>query len=127
MGRYCGNCGSELKEGAKFCPQCGKKLLDEEENLIQDVDIWKEIYQKTYRKAYAVAFQIMKNKEDAQDVLQEAYISAFKNMNSLKDKEKVGAWINQIVANRCKDWLRKKNPALFSDMGSTLFDFSRAR
>lgn len=119
MGKYCDNCGCELKKEARFCPNCGQKIVDVGKNAeVQEINEWQEIYQKTYRKAYAVAFQIMKNKEDAQDVLQEAYISAFKNMNSLKDKEKVGAWINQIVANRCKDWLRKKNPALFSDMGS---------
>lgn len=119
MGKYCDNCGCELKKEARFCPNCGQKIVDVGKNAeVQEINEWQEIYQKTYRKAYAVAFQIMKNKEDAQDVLQEAYISAFKNMNSLKDKEKAGAWINQIVANRCKDWLRKKNPALFTDMGS---------
>lgn len=119
MGKYCDNCGHELKAGAKFCPQCGQKVAAvEKDTTIQGIEEWKEIYQKTYRKAYAVAFQIMKNKEDAQDILQEAYISAFKNIESLKNKEKAGAWVNQIVANRCKDWLRKKNPALFSDMKS---------
>lgn len=119
MGKYCDNCGCELKKEARFCPNCGQKIVDVGKNAeVQEINEWQEIYQKTYKKAYAVAFQIMKNKEDAQDVLQEAYISAFKNMNSLKDKEKAGAWINQIVANRCKDWLRKKNPALFTDMGS---------
>ena len=73
MGKYCDNCGCELKKEARFCPNCGQKIVDVGKNAeVQEINEWQEIYQKTYRKAYAVAFQIMKNKEDAQDVLQEA-------------------------------------------------------
>lgn len=28
MGRKCGNCGYELRESAKFCPNCGRKVED---------------------------------------------------------------------------------------------------
>ena len=123
MERYCENCGHELKTGAKFCPKCGKKIeLDEaivEKSEMPDSQRLEEIYTNTYAKAYSVAIQMVKNKEDALDILQESYISAFKNINSLRDTDKVGAWINRIVANRCLDWLRKKNrnkQTLFTEM-----------
>ena len=87
MERYCENCGHELKIGAKFCPKCGKKIeLDEaivEKSEMPDSQRLEEIYTNTYAKAYSVAIQMVKNKEDALDILQESYISAFKNINSL--------------------------------------------
>lgn len=75
------------------------------------------IYERTYAKAYVIARQFVKNDEDALDIVQEAYISVFNNMESLKDETKLDKWVNMIVANRCKDWLRKKQVILFSDMG----------
>lgn len=123
MGRYCENCGHELKAGAKFCPKCGNKIEIEEQAVekskITKSERLEEIYTNTYAKAYSVAIQMVKNKEDALDILQESYIAAFRNIDSLRDDDKVGAWINRIVANRCLDWLRKKKrdkQTLFTEM-----------
>lgn len=126
MERYCAQCGQKLKSDSRFCPQCGERV-EQEKSLIQraqenDVQAWETIYQNTYARAYSVAIQIVKIREDALDILQEAYISAFKNINSLRDEAKIGAWINSIVSNRCKDWIRKKKPMLFTDMNSEEYD-----
>lgn len=126
MGKYCAQCGQELKPESKFCPKCGKRI-EQEKSLVEraqdnDVQAWEMIYQNTYARAYSIAVQIVKSREDALDILQEAYISAFKNINSLRDDEKIGAWINSIVSNRCKDWIRKKKPMLFTDMNSEEYD-----
>lgn len=126
MGKYCAQCGQKLKPESKFCPKCGKRI-EQEKSLVEraqenDVQAWEMIYQNTYARAYSIAVQIVKSREDALDILQEAYISAFKNINSLRDDEKVGAWINSIVSNRCKDWIRKKKPMLFTDMNSEEYD-----
>lgn len=126
MGKYCAQCGQKLKSDSRFCPQCGGRV-EQEKSLIQraqenDVQAWETIYQNTYARAYSVAIQIVKIREDALDILQEAYISAFKNINSLRDEAKIGAWINSIVSNRCKDWIRKKKPMLFTDMNSEEYD-----
>lgn len=123
MERFCRNCGAELKINAKFCPKCGCEII--ESSLVKrikngDTQAWEELYKKTYPRAYAVAVQTMKNREDALDVLQEAYISVFKNIDSLQDETKLNAWVSKIVGNRCIDYLRKyrgKNePTLFGEM-----------
>lgn len=123
MERSCRNCGAELKINAKFCPKCGCEII--ESSLIKrikngDTQAWEELYKKTYPRAYAVAVQTMKNREDALDVLQEAYVSVFKNIDSLQDESKLNAWVSKIVGNRCIDYLRKyrgKNePTLFGEM-----------
>ena len=110
MERSCRNCGAELKINAKFCPKCGCEII--ESSLIKrikngDTQAWEELYKKTYPRAYAVAVQTMKNREDALDVLQEAYVSVFKNIDSLQDESKLNAWVSKIVGNRCIDYLRK--------------------
>lgn len=119
---YCAKCGKEIREGLNFCPNCGnevkRKKSIKERAREKDASVWEEIYNQTYAKAYSVAIQIVKNQEDAMDVLQEAYISAFKSLESLQDEKKLNAWINMIVANRCKDWLRKNKAIVFSDMGN---------
>lgn len=46
--------------------------------------------------------------EDAEDVLQEAFCSAFKNIQQFSGKVTFGAWLKRIVINKCLDFLRKK-------------------
>lgn len=75
------------------------------------------LYQMTYAQGYSVALQIVKNEQDASDLLQDAYITAFQNLGMLTKPESFRSWFNCIVANKCRDWLRKKKPELFTDMG----------
>ena len=75
-----------------------------------------EIYELTYAQGFSVAMQMLKNEEDVLDVLQDSYVSAFKNINGLKDANKFKSWFNCIVANRCRDYLRKNKAINFSDI-----------
>lgn len=74
------------------------------------------LYQNTYKSKYYLALQYMKNEEEAQDVLQEAYIRAFSRLDMLRDPEMFPAWLGSIVANTAKNMLAKRNPMLFSEM-----------
>lgn len=47
------------------------------------------------------------NKEDAEDILQETYLSAFQKYESLKDKTHFKSWIIRIAKNKCNDFYRK--------------------
>ena len=60
----------------------------------------------------------MKNEDAAQDVVQDAYIKAFAKLDTLTSPEAFPAWLGMIVANTAKNELAKKNPMLFSDMGT---------
>ena len=114
MGKFCKKCGMPLRDTTKFCPSCGQKVeeADEKKTLVErvrnnDTEAWEELYKKTYPRAYTVAIQTLKNKEDALDVLQDAYVSVFKKIDTLRDESKLEAWVNRIVANRCIDHIRK--------------------
>ena len=58
----------------------------------------------------------MKNEEEAEDVLQEAYIKAFSKLDTLENPEAFQGWLGMIVANTAKNMLAKKRPLLFSDL-----------
>lgn len=72
-----------------------------------------ELYKLTSSRAYFVALQITKNEQDAEDVLQESYVSAIAKINTLDKPESFVSWLHHIVANKSKDSLKKKKPTLF--------------
>ncbi len=75
-----------------------------------------ELYSLTNASAMAVARKYLKQKADCEDVVQEAYITALNRINDLQKPESFSSWLNQIVATRSLNVLRKKNPVMFSEM-----------
>ncbi|MBR2730656.1 MAG: sigma-70 family RNA polymerase sigma factor [Clostridia bacterium] len=80
-----------------------------------------EIYEATRQPAYFTALKIAKNEQDAEDILQEAYIQLLDKINTLENPDTFIAWFNRIVANKAKDFLKKKNPLLFKDAEAEQF------
>ena len=74
------------------------------------------LYEKTYKSKYYLALQYMKNKEAAEDVLQEAYMKAFSKLDKLSEPEAFEGWLGTIVANTAQNALVRKNPLLFTDV-----------
>jgi len=74
------------------------------------------LYEKTHQKAYYLALQLLKDGNEAQDILHDSYIKAFKSLNTLKRAEGFESWFNRIVINQCKDYLKKKKSLIFSQM-----------
>jgi RNA polymerase sigma-70 factor (ECF subfamily) len=57
---------------------------------------------------YGVGVAILGNFHDAQDVAQEVFVQAWRELNSLRDPEKFPGWLCRIARNRCLDLLRKR-------------------
>ena len=74
------------------------------------------LYENTYKSKYYLALQYMKNEEAAKDVVQDAYIKAFSNLDKLQNPDAFSGWLGTIVANTAKNALQKNNPLLFSDV-----------
>lgn len=93
-------------------------------NLQQAVELAKKgkeegynyLYQQTYQKSYYVAFKYIKQEDSALDILQDAYIKAFQNLEQLQDAEKFPAWFSKIVATTALNELKKRKVVLFSQM-----------
>ena len=71
---------------------------------------------KQYSKAmYNISYRITNNSDDAEDVLQEAFLSAFKNLRSFKGESSFGAWLKKIVVNSSINHV-KKNRILYTQL-----------
>ncbi|HCZ37284.1 MAG TPA: RNA polymerase, partial [Cytophagales bacterium] len=57
---------------------------------------------------YNVGFRIVNNTDEAEDVLQEAFISAFRNLHLYRGDSTFGAWLKRIVINKAINYLHKK-------------------
>ncbi len=75
-----------------------------------------ELFQLTSKKGYFVALKYLKNQEDAQDILQDAYVSSLTKLDQLKDPSKYDKWLFQIIANKAKNYLVKNKPLLFEQL-----------
>ena len=58
--------------------------------------------------AYNVAYRMLRNVEDAEDAVQEAFISAYRAFHRFKGQSKVSTWLYRIVVNACLMKIRKE-------------------
>ena len=58
-----------------------------------------EIYNRYYKAMYNTALRIVKDSFEAEDIMQEAFLTAFTKLESLKDSVTFGAWLKRIVIN----------------------------
>ena len=66
------------------------------------------ILYKQYSKAmYNVAIRFLNNKMDAEDILQESFLTAFEKLGELSNFNAFGSWLKRIVINNCISHLRK--------------------
>ncbi len=60
------------------------------------------------RAAYAVALAIVGRPADAEDVAQDAFVSALQQIGSCREPERFAGWLLQIVRNRALNWLDRR-------------------
>lgn len=104
----------------------------DEENLIEqakagDVDAFNRLVAAYQSQVYGVAYRIMGTREAAEDVSQEAFISAYRNLRAFRGGS-FRSWILRTVTNQCLDTLRyhKRRPALsLEEMGGVDDDDDR--
>jgi len=70
-----------------------------------------EMIIRTHSRAlFAIAYGILQNREEAEDVVQDALVKAWKTRRRVRDPEKFPAWLGMIARHRAHDALRKRRP-----------------
>ncbi len=69
-----------------------------------------KIYRLYYKPMYHASLRILGDKMEAEDVMQEAFLIAFKNIGSIDLNMSFGGWLKRIVVNRSLDAVRKRKP-----------------
>ena len=81
----------------------------------EDKEIFINNINKNRVKMYKTAISILKNEEDANDAIQEALYSAYKNYDSLREKSYFTTWIIRILINKCYDIINKNKKIAYID------------
>lgn len=67
-----------------------------------------QLYRLYSRSMYNVGYRIVNNEEEAEDVLQEAFISAFRSLNHYRGDATFGSWLKRIVVNKAINVLKRR-------------------
>lgn len=67
-----------------------------------------ELYNLYVKAMLNVSFRIVNDRDEAEDVIQEAFIKVFKNIGSYRGDATFGAWVKRIVVNASINVLKKK-------------------
>jgi RNA polymerase sigma-70 factor (ECF subfamily) len=67
-----------------------------------------EIYRLYYKSMYNSSLRIVGVREEAEDIMQESFLTAFRKLKSYGGEVSFGAWLKRIVINRSLDILRKR-------------------
>ncbi len=88
-----------------------ESLLLIERSINGDSASFSKVYSLYSDDLFRYAVYMMGNTYDAEDAVQEAVLSAWRNIQSLKEPQKFKVWLFKILSNRCKTNLMKRNKA----------------
>jgi RNA polymerase sigma-70 factor (ECF subfamily) len=76
-----------------------------------DVDSFNQLVSRWERTIYALAYRTLGREEDARDVVQEAFLRAYRGLRGFKGEAKFSSWLYRITLNLCRDWIRRERRA----------------
>ena len=71
-----------------------------------------KLYELYVDAMFNIGIRMLKSKEDAEDIVQESFIKAFKNLNQFNYESSFGAWLKRIVVNNCINFLKSKKKSI---------------
>jgi RNA polymerase sigma-70 factor (ECF subfamily) len=86
-----------------------------EKCLEGDIKAQFQLYTQYSKAMYNIAIRFLNNKMDAEDILQESFVTAFNRLGELQNKDAFGSWLKRIVINNCISLQRKRKTA-FEDL-----------
>ncbi len=72
-----------------------------------DQEAFTELVRQWEVKVFNLAWRYLGNREDAQDVVQETFLSVFKSAKSLRDPDSFPTWLYRITLNHCRSRWRR--------------------
>ncbi len=76
-----------------------------------DLDSFNQLVTRWERPIYALAYRTLGREEDARDVVQEAFLRAYRGLRGFKGQAKFSSWLYRITLNLCRDWIRRERRA----------------
>lgn len=74
-----------------------------------ELGAFEELYSLHAGRLYSVAFRMVGNVADAEDLLQEIFLSAHRKLESFRGESALGTWLYRLAVNLCLDYLRSRS------------------
>jgi RNA polymerase sigma-70 factor (ECF subfamily) len=81
-----------------------------------DQSAFDELVRATYADMYTLAYRLTGNEEDARDVVQDAYLRAYKGLKRFRGDARFSTWMYRITANCASTYLAKRTRASHDDL-----------
>ncbi|MEK6756385.1 MAG: sigma-70 family RNA polymerase sigma factor [Bacteroidota bacterium] len=82
--------------------------------LVGDQKAYKKLRVKYHEPIYNLIYRMIRNKDEVEDLTQEAFIKAFTSLSSFNDEFAFSTWLYKIATNNCIDYIRRKKLQTFS-------------
>lgn len=92
-----------------------------------DAQAFEQLYTEFSPLIYSILLEITHDTYEAEDLTQDCFVSAFRNIHTIKDPLKTKKWLTAIAANHGKDYLKKKKPALLGTEHEYVFDIQEEK
>lgn len=86
-----------------------------------DLAAFEEIYRAHSGKLYSLACRMLGNPADAEDLVQEIFLSAHRKLEGFRGEAALGTWLYRLATNQCLDYLRSR-AARSSQVTDTIAD-----
>ncbi|OFW11758.1 MAG: hypothetical protein A3H96_24755 [Acidobacteria bacterium RIFCSPLOWO2_02_FULL_67_36] len=73
-----------------------------------DLAAFEELYRAHAGKLFSVACRMLGNPSDAEDLLQEVFLSAHRKLETFRGESALGTWLYRLAMNQCLDFLRSR-------------------
>ena len=88
-----------------------RRDLDSDESLVKlaregDFSAFETLFDRHRLLVYRFAYQMVQRRDDAEDMVQEAFVRAYQNLHRYRDEAKFTTWLLRIVSNLCTDQAR---------------------
>jgi RNA polymerase sigma-70 factor, ECF subfamily len=89
----------------------GRMELDTDVALVRrardgDFSAFETLFERYRSLAFRFAFQMVPRRDDAEDIVQEAFVRAYQNLDKYRDEAKFTTWLLRIITNLCTDQAR---------------------
>ncbi|MFY9175580.1 MAG: sigma-70 family RNA polymerase sigma factor [Peptococcia bacterium] len=88
-------------------------MLNDEELVLKskngDIDAFEELVCRYERKIYTIAYRLIGNRDDANDLAQEAFLKAFQGIKNFRGEASFQTWLCRITTNVCRDEIRRRS------------------
>lgn len=87
-----------------------------------DIDAFEVLLARYQKMVFKVGYRMMGQREEAEDVVQEVFLTIYSKMNQFNPQKKFSSWLYRITLNTCISRLRSKKNTVLSPFDESTFD-----